>query len=205
MSEVLDLARDLIARPSVTPDDAGCQPLVAERLRRAGFACEHLRFGEVDNLWATHGTGDPVLVLLGHTDVVPPGPREAWTSDPFVPEIRDGVLYGRGAADMKGSVAAFVVALERFVAVHPGHAGTVTLLLTSDEEGDAIDGVRRVAREFAERSQRIDWCITGEPSSTRVRSEEHTSELQSLMRISYAVFCLKKKKTQIIQSILPHT
>src|SRR3546814_14473805 len=97
----------------------------------------------------------PVLVLLGHTDVVPPGPREAWTSDPFVPEIRDGVLYGRGAADMKGSVAAFVVALERFVAVHPGHAGTVTLLLTSDEEGDAIDGVRRVAREFAERGQRI--------------------------------------------------
>src|SRR3546814_1038977 len=101
--------------------------------------------------------GDPVLVLLGHTDVVPPGPREAWTSDPFVPEIRDGVLYGRGAADMKGSVAAFVVALERFAAAHPGHAGTVALLLTSDEEGDAIDGVRRVAREFAERGQRIDW------------------------------------------------
>src|SRR3546814_8608650 len=169
MSEVLDLARDLIARPSVTPDDAGCQPLVAERLRRAGFACEHLRFGEVDNLWATHGTGDPVLVLLGHTDVVPPGPREAWTSDPFVPEIRDGVLYGRGAADMKGSVAAFVVALERFVAVHPGRAGTVTLLLTSD------------------------------------RSEEHTSELQSIMRISYAVFCLKKKTTIHRYTHLTHT
>ena len=168
MSEVLDLARELIARPSVTPADAGCQPLVAERLRRAGFACEHLRFGQVDNLWATHGEGDPVLVLLGHTDVVPPGPLEAWTSDPFAAEIRDGVLYGRGAADMKGSVAAFVVALERFVAAHPGHAGTVALLLTSDEEGDAIDGVRRVAREFAGRGQRIDWCITGEPSSTRV-------------------------------------
>src|SRR3546814_9753133 len=168
MSEVLDLARDLIARPSVTPDDAGCQPLVAERLRRAGFACEHLRFGEVDNLWATHGTGDPVLVLLGHTDVVPPGPREVWTSDPFVPEIRDGVLYGRGAADMKGSVAAFVVALERFVAAHPDHGGTVALLLTSDEEGDAIDGVRRVAREFAARGPRIDCCITAEPASTRV-------------------------------------
>lgn len=167
MSEVLDLARDLIARPSVTPDDAGCQPLVAERLRRAGFACEHLRFGQVDNLWATHGEGGPVLVLLGHTDVVPPGPAEAWSSDPFAPEIRDGVLYGRGAADMKGSVAAFVVALERFAAAHPDHAGTVALLLTSDEEGDAIDGVRRVAREFAERGQRIDWCITGEPSSTR--------------------------------------
>src|SRR5690606_18765193 len=168
MSDVLDLARELIARPSVTPDDAGCQPLLAERLRRAGFACEHLRFGEVDNLWATHGQGGPVLVLLGHTDVVPPGPLEAWMSAPFLPEIRDGVLYGRGAADMKGSVAAFVVALERFVAAHPGHAGTVALLLTSDEEGDAIDGVRRVAREFAGRGQRIDWCITGEPSSTRV-------------------------------------
>src|SRR3546814_18364950 len=117
MSEVLDLARDLIARPSVTPDDAGCQPLVAERLRRAGFACEHLRFGEVDNLWATHGPGDPVLVLLGHTDVVPPGPRAAWTSDPFVPEIPACVLYGRGAAAPTGRVAAFVVALERSVAV----------------------------------------------------------------------------------------
>ena len=168
MSEVLDLARELIARPSVTPDDAGCQALVSGRLHRAGFACEHLRFGEVDNLWATHGDGGPVLVLLGHTDVVPTGPREAWTSDPFVPEIRDGMFYGRGAADMKGSAAAFVVALERFVAAHPEHPGTVALLLTSDEEGDAIDGVRRVAKVFGERSQRIDWCITGEPSSTRV-------------------------------------
>ena len=168
MSDVLDLARELIARPSVTPDDAGCQPLVAGRLARAGFAIEHLRFGNVDNLWATHGVGGPVLVLLGHTDVVPPGPRDAWASDPFAPEVRDGLLYGRGAADMKGSVAAFVVALERFVAARPGHAGTVALLLTSDEEGDAIDGVRRVAREFEARGQRIDWCITGEPSSTRV-------------------------------------
>lgn len=167
MSEVLDLTYDLIARPSVTPEDAGCQALIAARLERAGFNCEHLRLGAVDNLWATHGGGDgPVLVLLGHTDVVPPGPREAWGSDPFVPEIRDGVLYGRGAADMKGSVAAFVVALERFVATHPDHAGTVALLLTSDEEGDAIDGVRHVARIFGERGQRIDWCITGEPSST---------------------------------------
>lgn len=166
MSEVLALARELIARPSVTPEDAGCQAMVAERLRRAGFACESMRHGAVDNLWATHGNGGPVLVLLGHTDVVPPGPREAWGSDPFVPEIRDGMLYGRGAADMKGSVAAFVVALERFVAAHPAHPGTVALLLTSDEEGDAIDGVRRVAETFRERGQRIDWCITGEPSST---------------------------------------
>ena len=167
MSDVLQLTRDLIARPSVTPDDAGCQQLVAERLGRAGFACERLRFGAVDNLWATHGGGDgPVLVLLGHTDVVTPGPRDAWASDPFAPEVRDGVLFGRGAADMKGSVAAFVVALERFVAVNQDHAGTVALLLTSDEEGDAVDGVRRVAELFRERGQRIDWCITGEPSST---------------------------------------
>ncbi|MCA0394569.1 MAG: succinyl-diaminopimelate desuccinylase [Proteobacteria bacterium] len=166
MSDVLGLACELIARPSVTPDDAGCQALVAQRLAQAGFAVEHLRFGAVDNLWATHGAGGPVLVLLGHTDVVPPGPREAWASDPFVPTIRDGMLYGRGAADMKGSVAAFVVAAERFVAAHPGHAGTLAVLLTSDEEGDAIDGVRKVAQAFRERGQRIDWCITGEPSST---------------------------------------
>ena len=167
MSEVLGLACELIARPSVTPDDAGCQALLAGRLQRAGFACEHLRYGAVDNLWATHGSGEgPVLVLLGHTDVVPPGPREAWASDPFVPEVRDGVLYGRGAADMKGSVAAFVVAAERFAAAHPDHPGTLALLLTSDEEGDAIDGVRRVAETFRQRGQRIDWCITGEPSST---------------------------------------
>ena len=165
MSEVLDLLQELISRPSVTPDDAGCQPLIAKRLERAGFTCEHLRYGEVDNLWATHGEGGPVLVLLGHTDVVPPGPREAWTSDQFKPEIRDGVLYGRGAADMKSGVAAFVVAAERFVAANPDHKGTLALLLTSDEEGEAIDGVRRVADTFRQRGQRIDWCITGEPSS----------------------------------------
>ncbi|MBZ3927449.1 succinyl-diaminopimelate desuccinylase [Xanthomonas citri] len=166
MSDVLELACDLIARASVTPVDAGCQAAIAQRLRAAGFSCEHLRLGEVENLWATHGSGAPVLVLLGHTDVVPPGPREAWTSDPFDPQIRDGVLYGRGAADMKGSVAAFVVAAEQFVAAHPSHTGTLAVLLTSDEEGDAIDGVRRVADVFRERGQTIDWCITGEPSST---------------------------------------
>ena len=165
MSDVLQLTKELLLRPSITPDDAGCQALVGERLQRAGFSCESLRFGEVDNLWATHGSGAPVLVLLGHTDVVPPGPRGSWASDPFIPEVRDGRLHGRGAADMKGSVAAFVVALEQFVAKHPRHAGTVALLLTSDEEGDAIDGVRKVADAFRERGQRIDWCITGEPSS----------------------------------------
>lgn len=165
-SDVLQLTCELIARASVTPDDAGCQVLLAQRLEAAGFACEHLRLGQVDNLWATHGSGAPVLVLLGHTDVVPPGPREAWTSDPFDPQIRDGVLYGRGTADMKGSVAAFAIAAEQFVAVHPQHAGTLAVLLTSDEEGDAIDGVRRVAELFRARGQAIDWCITGEPSST---------------------------------------
>ncbi|CAD2245324.1 succinyl-diaminopimelate desuccinylase [Xanthomonas arboricola] len=165
-SDVLQLTCELIARASVTPDDAGCQALLAQRLEAAGFACEHLRLGQVDNLWATHGSGAPVLVLLGHTDVVPPGPREAWTSDPFDPQIRDGVLYGRGTADMKGSVAAFAIAAEQFVAAHPQHAGTLAVLLTSDEEGDAINGVRRVAELFRARGQAIDWCITGEPSST---------------------------------------
>ncbi|MET4726367.1 succinyl-diaminopimelate desuccinylase [Lysobacter enzymogenes] len=167
-SEVLALTCELISRASVTPADLGCQELIAQRLQRAGFVCEHLRYGEVDNLWATHGDGDgPTLVLLGHTDVVPSGPVESWASDPFAPQIRDGVLYGRGAADMKGSVAAFVVALERFAAAHPHHSGRVALLLTSDEEGDAIDGVRRVAETFRARGERIDWCVTGEPSSTR--------------------------------------
>jgi succinyl-diaminopimelate desuccinylase len=165
MSDVLQLASELISRRSVTPDDAGCQQVVAWRLQQAGFRTEDLRFGEVDNLWATHGEGSPVLVLLGHTDVVPSGPVEAWSSDPFAPEIRDGVLYGRGAADMKGSVAAFAVAAERFVARHPDHRGTLAVLLTSDEEGDAVDGVRKVAELFRERGQKIDWCITGEPSS----------------------------------------
>jgi succinyl-diaminopimelate desuccinylase len=176
MSDVLDLTRALIEQRSVTPDDAGCQALIAARLERAGFHCEHLRFGDVDNLWAVHGDGDgPTLVLLGHTDVVPPGPRDAWASDPFVPAIRDGLLYGRGAADMKGSVAAFVVALERFVVAHPAHRGRIALLLTSDEEGDAIDGVRRVADVFRARGERIDWCVTGEPSST--------SKLGDLLRV----------------------
>ena len=171
MNDVLALTQNLIARRSVTPDDAGCQSVLAERLQRIGFHCEHIRYGQTDNLWATHGADGidgPVLVLLGHTDVVPPGPREAWTSDPFQPEIRDGALYGRGAADMKGSVAAFVIALERFVAAYPDHRGTVAMLVTSDEEGDATDGVPKVAQLFRERGQRIDWCITGEPSSKAV-------------------------------------
>ncbi len=162
---VIELACELLRRPSVTPDDAGCQALIGEKLAAAGFEIEHLRFGEVDNLWAQHGQGGPVLVLLGHTDVVPTGPVEAWSSPPFEPTLRDGLLFGRGSADMKGSVAAMVVALENFVAQHPDHPGTVALLLTSDEEGEAIDGVRRVADHFRAVGQRIDWCLVGEPSS----------------------------------------
>lgn len=171
MSDVLDLTCELIRRRSLTPDDAGCQALIAQRLQRAGFRCQHLRYGEVDNLWATHGQENesdiaPVLVFLGHTDVVPSGPEADWTSPPFEPTIRDGRLYGRGAADMKSGVAAMTIALERFVTAHPDHSGTVALLLTSDEEGPTnLDGVRRVAQHFCETGQRIDWCVVGEPSS----------------------------------------
>lgn len=167
MSDVLALACELIRRHSVTPDDAGCQPLIAAHLAAAGFAVESMRFGDVDNLWAVHGhEAGPTLVFLGHTDVVPTGPVDAWATPPFEPTLRDGVLYGRGAADMKGAVAAMVVALERFVAAHPGHAGRVALLLTSDEEGDAIDGVRKVVPALRDRGDGIDWCVVGEPSAS---------------------------------------
>ena len=168
MSAILDLTCDLIRRRSLTPDDAGCQALLGARLQRAGFAVEHLRYGDVSNLWATHGSGNPVFVFLGHTDVVPSGPEGEWASAPFEPTIRDGRLYGRGAADMKSGVAAMALALEGFVAANPAHRGTVALLLTSDEEGPRnIDGVRRVAEEFRRRGQRIDWCVVGEPSSAQ--------------------------------------
>jgi succinyl-diaminopimelate desuccinylase len=166
MPDVLELARELIRRRSVTPDDAGCQDLLAMRLQRAGFRIERMRHGTVDNLWAVHGEGGPTLVFLGHTDVVPAGPEAAWQHPPFAAEIEDGRLYGRGAADMKGSVAAMVVALERFVAARPAHGGRVALLLTSDEEGPTnLDGVRHVAAQFRERGERIDWCVVGEPSA----------------------------------------
>lgn len=168
MSAILDLTIDLVRRASLTPDDQGCQPLIAERLSRVGFTIEHLRYGDVDNLWATHGSGAPVLVFLGHTDVVPPGPLDQWTSPPFEPTIRDGKLYGRGTADMKSGVAAMTLALEAFVAAHPQHRGTIALLVTSDEEGPTnLDGVRRVAEEFRRRGQRVDYCVAGEPSSAQ--------------------------------------
>ncbi|RAN82209.1 succinyl-diaminopimelate desuccinylase [Bacillus sp. SRB_336] len=166
MSDVLELACELIRRRSLTPVDAGCLTLIGERLARAGFQLEPLRYGEVDNLWATHGTGGPTLVFLGHTDVVPTGPETSWRSPPFESTIRDGRLYGRGAADMKGSVAAMVVALEQFVVAHPDHRGRVGLLLTSDEEGPTnLDGVRRVVGHFRATGEHIDWCVVGEPSA----------------------------------------
>lgn len=161
----LELARELIARRSVTPEDAGCQPLLAGRLQRAGFRCEPMRFGAVDNLWARRGTGRPLVCFAGHTDVVPTGPLEEWHSDPFVPAIRDGKLFGRGAADMKSSIAAFVVAVEAFVAERPAHGGSIALLLTSDEEGPAVDGTVRVVETLKKRNELIDYCIVGEPTS----------------------------------------
>jgi succinyl-diaminopimelate desuccinylase len=161
----LELARALIARPSVTPDDAGCQALIASRLAPLGFRCESLARNGVANLWARRGTSRPLVCLAGHTDVVPPGPREAWHSDPFVPVERDGWLYGRGAADMKASLAAFVTAVEGFVAATPGAPGSIALLLTSDEEGPAIDGTVRVVEKLAAEGETIDYCIVGEPTS----------------------------------------
>ncbi len=165
LSPTLELALDLIRRRSVTPEDAGCQPVMAERLAALGFAIEPMRFGAVDNLWARRGSEGPLFCFAGHTDVVPPGPLEDWTSDPFAPEIRDGLLYGRGAADMKGSLAAMVTATERFLAQHPEHRGSIAFLITSDEEGPSIDGTRRVVEALSARDEQIDYALVGEPSS----------------------------------------
>jgi len=161
----LALAQELIARRSVTPEDGGCQELLARRLERAGFRCEPMPFGEVSNLWARRGSGPPAVCFAGHTDVVPTGPLTQWTSDPFVPTHREGQLYGRGAADMKTSIAAMVVAAEEFVASTPDHAGSIAFLLTSDEEGPAVDGTVKVCEWLAARGERLDYCIVGEPTS----------------------------------------
>ena len=165
MTPTLRLTMDLMARPSVTPEDAGCQELIRGRLAPLGFACETLTFGEVTNLWARSPAEGPVFAFAGHTDVVPTGPEERWSSPPFAPEIRDGLLYGRGAADMKGSIAAFITACERFFGAHSGHRGAVAFLITSDEEGPAVDGTVRVLEALEERDETIDWCLVGEPSS----------------------------------------
>ncbi len=164
MSVVLELAKELIARPSLTPDDAGCQQLIAARLAKLGFKIERLRFGQVDNLWARYGTERPLLVFAGHTDVVPTGPREQWHSDPFTPTVKDGLLYGRGAADMKGSLAAMVVAVEQLLGTKPKLNGSIAFLITSDEEGPSVDGTVRVVELLQKRGERIDWCVLGEPS-----------------------------------------
>ena len=166
MSATLDLAIDLIGRPSVTPEDAGCQALMMQRLAALGFRTEPLRFEDVDNFWARRGDNGPLFCFAGHTDVVPTGPRERWQSDPFRPEIRDGLLYGRGAADMKGSLAAMITATERFVAAHPDHRGSIAFLVTSDEEGPSINGTVKVIEVLEARGEKIDWCLVGEPSSS---------------------------------------
>ncbi len=164
----LALARQLIERRSVTPADGGCQALIAERLAASGFGCETIASGDVVNLWARRGSERPVFVFAGHTDVVPTGPLERWSSDPFTAVERDGWLYGRGAADMKTSIAAFVVAAEEFIAARPAHRGSIALLITSDEEGPAVDGTVRVCERLKARDEALDYCIVGEPSSSQL-------------------------------------
>ena len=168
LSPTLSLACDLISRNSTTPEDADCQQLMGERLAAVGFKLEQLNFGEVDNLWARRGDSGPVLCFAGHTDVVPTGPLEKWDQPPFEPVIRDGMLLGRGAADMKGSLPAMLVAADRFVAKHPTHKGSIAFLITSDEEGPATEGTVKVVETLVERGEKVDWCIVGEPSSTEL-------------------------------------
>ena len=165
MNPTLELTFDLLRRPSVSPEDCGCLDVIGARLAAAGFRNERIDFGPVANLWSVRGDEGPLLCFAGHTDVVPTGPREDWATDPFEPVVRDGVLYGRGAADMKSGLAAMVTATERYVARHPDHAGRIAFLLTSDEEGPSVDGTRRVVEVLRERGQAIDWCVVGEPAS----------------------------------------
>ncbi len=165
MTPTLELAHELLRRPSVTPEDGGCQALIAQRLAAVGFRVEFMPFNAVTNLWARRGDSAPLFCFAGHTDVVPPGPREHWDSDPFEPEVRDGLLYGRGACDMKGEIAAMVTAVEGFIRDHPDHPGSIAFLITSDEEGPSIDGTARVVETLEARQEKIDWCLVGEPSS----------------------------------------
>jgi succinyl-diaminopimelate desuccinylase len=167
MSDVIDLAKKLMSCASITPNDAGCQKILVKKLTALGFQCESMRFGDVDNLWARLGDQGPLLVLAGHTDVVPPGPDEDWTSPPFKPEIRDGYLYGRGAADMKGAIAAMVTAAEQFLEKTPAFSGSIAFLITSDEEGPSINGTKKVIETLQARGEKIDYCIIGEASSDK--------------------------------------
>jgi succinyl-diaminopimelate desuccinylase len=168
VSPALELTRDLMARPSVTPADEGCQEVMIQRLAARGFGIERLRYGNVENFWARHGSGGPVFCFAGHTDVVPTGPLEEWRTPPFEPTIQGGLLYGRGAADMKSGLAAMIIATEEFVSAHASHRGTLAFLITSDEEGPSVDGTKRVVDTLAARGERIDWCVVGEPSSEAV-------------------------------------
>ena len=168
MSSALELTQELIARASVSPVDGGCQAVMIKRLEAVGFEVESLRFGPVENFWAKRGQGAPVFCFAGHTDVVPTGPIEDWRTDPFVPVIENGILYGRGAADMKSGLAAMVTASEAFVGRYPQHRGTLAFLVTSDEEGPSVDGTRRVVEVLRERQETIDWCLVGEPSSEKL-------------------------------------
>jgi len=167
MSETLTLLKDLVSRESVTPKDAGCQDVLVKRLSKLGFKEERLDFDDTQNIWLRRGEVKPLLTFLGHTDVVPSGPLDRWDSPPFEPTIRDGKLYGRGTADMKGGVACFVTALERFIAEHPGHKGSIAMMMTSDEEGIATNGVVKVVEVLEKRNEKIDWCLVGEPSSDK--------------------------------------
>jgi succinyl-diaminopimelate desuccinylase len=166
MSLTLQLAKSLISRPSVTPNDKGCQAIMIDRLEKIGFKIHPLKFGDVDNFWATHGDTDPIFSFAGHTDVVPAGDDEAWKTPPFEPTVKDGLLFGRGAADMKGSLASMVVATENFIEKNPNHKGTVAFLITSDEEGIAVNGTVKVVDYLKSLDQKIDYCLIGEPSST---------------------------------------
>lgn len=172
MSATLDLLKQLIACPSVTPCDAGCQDIISDRLKTAGFSVEFMHFGEVTNLWARYGTGNPLFVFAGHTDVVPPGPLTAWDSDPFTPVLREGYLYGRGAADMKSGLAAMIVAAENFVRNNPACPGSIAFLITSDEEGKSIDGTKKVIQELTGRGEMIDYCVVGEANSNHVLGDQ---------------------------------
>lgn len=165
MSKTIDLAKELISKKSITPDDAGCQQLIAERLNKLGFKVEHLRYGNVDNLWATLGVSGPLFAFLGHTDVVPTGPIEDWDSDPFIATDKGNLIVGRGSADMKGSVAAFITSIEDFLGDQPSLTGRIGVLLTSDEEGPAVNGVCKVVEYLEQKGEKIDWCLVGEPTS----------------------------------------
>ncbi|MCA0900621.1 succinyl-diaminopimelate desuccinylase [Microbulbifer agarilyticus] len=188
MTPTVQLTCDLISRRSVTPEDAGCMQLMLERLEKIGFKTEHLRFGDTDNFWSVRGEEGPLFAFAGHTDVVPTGPEENWQIPPFEPKIVDGMLYGRGAADMKGSLAAMVVACEEFVAAHPNHKGRIAFLITSDEEGPAKHGTVKVVEWLEQRNEKIDWCLVGEPSSTALAGDVIKNGRRGSLGLELTVF-----------------